>query len=163
MEALLNRIAREQRKQEWIEFDPALFLEMVGSFKMMDGRGVIDFCIVEEFCSKLKEMVEEKTNTRIRVYDDGTAIFCDRKRIENLTSVERRLIGVLSRQNSSLSIESINESVWSNPNIARGTVYNSISKLNGKLEKAGLPFRIQTESGVGYRIEFWKPVAAPAD
>lgn len=163
MEALLTRIAREQRKQEWIKFDPALFLELVGSFKTMDGRGVIDFCIVEEFYSKLKEIAEEKNNARIRVYDDGSAIFCDRKRIENLTPMERRFLCSLVRHDCVLARERVIEEVWSDPDISIGRVRTLVCILNQKIARAGLPFWIQTESGVGYRIKFWKPVTAPAD
>ncbi len=84
MEALLNQIARNQRKQEWVEFNSDLFNEILGSYKYIDsGRAMVDFCLIEELYFKLKEIVEQKTNARIRVYDDGCTVVCDGRRIDS--------------------------------------------------------------------------------
>ncbi len=166
MEALLNQIARNQRKQEWVEFNSDLFNEILGSYKYIDsGRARVDFCLIEELYFKLKEIVEQKTNARIRVYDDGCTVVCDGRRIDGLGATEKRLLCVLVRHDCALTTDRLIDGVWNTPDISRNSLYNLVSTTNRKLALAGFPFFIKKELGFGYRIQFWKakPVTAPAD
>lgn len=167
MEALLNRIAREQRKQEWVEFNSDLFNEILGSYKPLIGTGkaMVDFCLIEELYFKLKEIVEQKTNARIRVYDDGCTVVCDGRRIDGLGATEKRLLCVLVRHDCALTTDRLIDEVWNTPDISRNSLYNLVSTTNRKLALAGFPFIIKKELGFGYRVQFWKakPVTAPAD
>ena len=157
MESLLNRIAREQNKQEWVEFDSELFNKVLSTFKYLSReRNVIEFGAVEEFYFILKEQIQDqKESRRIRIYDDG-AVFCDGKRVENLTHIERSLICALKRRNTA-SIEMLAEVVWGDPDKSRNSIYCLICQLNKKIARAGLPFLIQYKRGTGYKIQFWKP------
>ncbi|MBQ2822693.1 MAG: helix-turn-helix domain-containing protein [Thermoguttaceae bacterium] len=164
MEALLNQIARNQRKQEWVEFNSDLFNEILGSYKYIDsGRARVDFCLIEELYFKLKEIVESKTNTRIRVYDNGCTIVCDGRRIDGLTRMEKRLLSVLVLHDGVLERERLIDEVFQNSDTSLGNLANLKSKVNNALDRAGFPFWVEIESGVGYRIAFRKPVTAPAD
>ena len=154
MSTLLDRIVREQRKQEWIEFNSDLFNEILGSYTYIgSGRARIDFRLYEELYFKFKEIAEQKTNTRIRVYDDGCTVFCDGKRIDGLKPMQKRLLNVLARHDCAVTRERLIDEVWSESDTSLWALYNLVCTTNRALALAGFRFMIKGGSGI-YRIVF---------
>lgn len=155
MKTLLDQIARGQRKRELVVFNSDLFNAILGNYTPIEGTGKasIDFCLIEEFYLKLKEIAAQKTNTRIRVYDDGCTIFCDGKRIDGLKSMQKRLLNVLARHDCAVTRERLIDEVWSESDTSIQALYNLVCTTNRALALAGFRFMIKGDSGI-YRIVF---------
>jgi len=153
---ILERVASSVEKQEMVEYDNEPLLDVLNSYKKLDrDRGLIDFRKVEELYFRLKERV--KNPQRIRVFDDGTTIFCDGKRIDGLTKTQKRLIITMIRKDY-WDIEDIAEQVWHDSDTSRATIQNAICSLNKILAMKHFPCLIQRKFQGGYALIFsWNP------
>lgn len=150
---ILERVASSVEKQEMVEYDNEPLLDVLNSYKKLDrDRGLIDFRKVEELYFRLKEKV--KNPQRIRVFDDGTTIFCDGKRIDGLTPTPKRLIVAMVRKGY-MDLYEMAQAIWNDSDTSRKTIQATICQLNRILLKQNIPFLIERRSYDGvYELVF---------